>query len=158
MQDDLTGPGATLAQEQQLAQALLLLLRHEQQGLIDADTDVVMSLLAEKSRLVASLRSLAAAREQALLNAGHPVSEKGMQAWLLGTKASAGLRLNWSTLMETSRTAREMNRINGLLIHRHMLRNQAALEVLQGRPAHSNVYGPNGQTTQRQQSRSRVIG
>jgi flagella synthesis protein FlgN len=159
MKTDFTGPGATLEQEIQCTTALQQLLQQEQQALIDADTEAVMALLAEKNQLVASLKPLAAVREQALLAAGHPASQAGMQAWLASTTASSTAAVQcWSRLMALSRTAQQMNRINGLLIQRHMINNQAALDILQGRPAHGNVYGPKGQTAQSTQSRKRIIG
>lgn len=158
MKNDIVAPGAALHMELQLAESLLVLLQQEQQGLIDADTRVVMSLLEEKSRLVAGIRPLSNARLQMLGAGGHVATEAGMQAWLATQPQPAALARCWARLRDISLQAREINRINGLLIHRHLIRNQAAIDVLQGNPAHSRVYGPDGQPAQRQPSRSRVVG
>lgn len=158
MHPELSGPGTTLPMELQLADALLALLRQEQQCLIEADTAGVLPLLEEKSQLVSSLKTLAQARELALAGAGHPISMAGMTAWLDHGAGSADLQHCWSGLLKTSRMAQEVNRVNGLLIRRHMLGNRAALDVLQGQAGNGNVYGQNGQTSARPASRSLLIG
>ena len=158
MKNDVIEPGAALQMEMQLAESLLVLLQQEQQGLIDADTRKVLSLLEEKSRLVAGIKPLSNARLQMLGAGGHVATEAGMQAWIAQQPQALALGRCWARLRDISLEASEINRINGLLIHRHLIRNQAAIDVLQGNPAHSRVYGPDGQTAQRQPSRSRVIG
>jgi flagella synthesis protein FlgN len=62
-------------------------------------------------------------------------------------------------LLEIAAQAKELNRVNGLLLGQHMARNQQALNILQGnnQPA-GTIYGPNGQPTSAASTRRLVVG
>lgn len=148
-------PAAGLAQERELAQELLDCLRQEQTYLIQADVDALGACAARKSNLVEQMNMLAKARMQALGQAGYPVSEAGMLAWL-ATQQDA-VREVWRTLRDIATSGKELNRTNGLLIHQHMNRNQGGLQALRGggQPA---VYGRDGQQNVRTAGRTFVAG
>ena len=81
-----------------------------------------------------------------------------MQAWLAdGAERSADAL--WQEVLGLTREAKELNRVNGILINKHMNNNQSALRALrmpvQGGSA---LYGPSGQATSALASRRFVIG
>jgi len=155
-------PDASLAEEQQAAKALIDLLHHEQAMLIAADLDSLTMVTERKAPIVALMSELATHRHRALAAAGFTANEAGMQAWV-DTKAN-GLLLHpeaasaYIALLATARQAQEINRINGLLINTHMVRNQSALNVLRVQGSGGNFYGPDGQATSRGVGRGLVVG
>ena len=81
-----------------------------------------------------------------------------MKAWLDKTPDLDLVHASWSELLELIKAAKEFNRVNGLLISKHMIRNQNTLQVLQGPKQGGSLYGPNGQSTLTTPTRSLVIG
>jgi len=150
-------PTAQLRQEADAARALLELLKQEQALLIEADVDRLPSLLEQKSALVVRFADMTGARHRTLAAVGFAPNEAGMQSWLKKNQR-APLELCWSELIALVRSAKEANRINGLLINKQMQNNQNAINVLHGNTQGSGIYGPNGQATTNTVSRSRVIG
>ena len=138
-------PEHQLQEELRMARALLDLLNKEQAQLIAADIDALTALTEEKTRLVTRMSALAAERHQALAIAGFAATEEGMQAWLANRQPDTTLQ-SWQELLQLARSAKEVNRSNGLLIGKHLARNQSALNVLKGGPQGQALYGPNGQS------------
>jgi flagella synthesis protein FlgN len=64
----------------------------------------------------------------------------------------------WSGMIATAQAAKEINRTNGLLINKHMVHSQNALNILRGQTGSNNFYGPDGQTKNSVNSRNLVIG
>lgn len=151
-----TAPSASLAQEFECGSALLKLLQQEQELLISADAEGLNAAVEEKSRLVARLAELTGQRHMALAACGLEASEAGMQAWYDAGASDA--RDTWERLLELAHGAKELNRINGMLIGQHLSRTQTALNVLRGAPAGSSMYGPDGQTTAPASGRKFVVG
>jgi flagella synthesis protein FlgN len=81
-----------------------------------------------------------------------------MQAWLQEPQAQQVAGPVWKALLEVAGKAKELNRVNGLLIGQHMTRNQQALNILQGAPAAGTMYGPDGQNASATSTRRLVIG
>lgn len=135
------------------------LLKKEQASLISADVDALAALSEEKAGLVARMTELALNRHSALRTLGFEASEAGMQVWLQTPQAPKAATQAWSELLEIASQAKEANRVNGLILGQHMMRNQQALNVLQGnnQPA-GTIYGPNGQTTSSASTRRLVVG
>ena len=92
--------------------------------------------------------------DQLLAAAGYAASDTGMQSWLDRKGCHSD---HWDALLSLAKSAREINRTNGLLINKHMTRNQQALDVLQGTAPSSNFYGPNGQATSQVSTRRRLL-
>ncbi|MES2534879.1 MAG: flagellar protein FlgN [Pseudomonadota bacterium] len=149
---------ACMHEEHQAALSLLTVLTQEQQSLVDADTDGLAALTAEKTKLVARMSALAHQRHRTLALAGFAASEAGMLAWLDNPAVQADGRETWRELLSVMRSAQELNRTNGLLINKQMARNQQALKVLQGGAQAGNFYGPNGQATITSVGRRLVVG
>ncbi|HCY62957.1 MAG TPA: flagellar protein FlgN [Oxalobacteraceae bacterium] len=150
-------PAHKLHEENRHARMLLDLLQKEQAQLIAADINALTSLTEEKARLVARMSELAAERHTALAAAGFAATEEGMQAWLDSLQPST-VRQSWKELLDLARAAKDINRSNGLLIGKHLARNQGALNVLKGGPQDQALYGPNGQSSVTPGGRGLAIG
>jgi flagellar biosynthesis protein FlgN len=157
MHPSASNPAASLVEENQTVARLLQLLEQEQQQLIGANIDDLTVLMEEKAQIVIKMAELAKQRYRTLGEAGFEPQESGMQAWIDASKSIAAGK-SWTALLELARNAKELNRINGMLIGKHMVRNQNALNVLQGGSQAGSFYGPNGQSTIKPGSRSLVLG
>lgn len=153
-----TTPAATLRDEQIAAQQLIDLLAQEEACLISEDADALSKLTAEKSRIAVQMAGLAQRRHALLGTAGFEAAEGGMQGWLRSGNASEEDAGAWVALLSLAMTAKERNRVNGLLIGQHLARNQAALGILQGNAQGGAFYGPNGHSTSKIGSRGLAIG
>jgi flagella synthesis protein FlgN len=137
-------PLDSLRAEHQAMWALLDILKQEQQHLVVADIEGLTSLTAEKSALVAQMASLAQSRHGALAAAGFLPQEAGMEAWVAASGDAEATQL-WQGLLAHTHEAKEMNRINGMLINKHMSHTQGALQALRPQAAAANnLYGPSG--------------
>jgi flagella synthesis protein FlgN len=159
MQATGSNPAATLSDEIAASNELADVLRREQAALIAAEIDALPALTTEKAQLVARIAVLANARYQALAAAGFADEEEGMKAWVGTPTCPAAAAASWNALLHAARSAKELNRVNGLLIAKHLGRNQASINVLQqGSRQGPTLYGPNGQTSTGPGSRGLVIG
>jgi len=140
------------SQDAQLLNALVGLLSKEQASLVNMDIDDIERILDEKSALLKTITGATKARHQALGQAGFDANENGMTTWV-HQSANATDRATWETFQTELAQAKELNRVNGLMINQHFKRNQNTLNQLQGKPASTGVYGRNGQTTTSNQSR-----
>lgn len=156
MQKSASTPSDSLGEEFSAGQALLQLLKTEQELLIQADVDGLARLTEDKAKTVARMSELALLRHRSLAAAGFDASEAGMQNWVKGKAAAA--EKSWNDLLELGRQAKEQNRVNGMLIAQHLARTQNALKILQGTPQGGNLYGPNGQSTSQSNRRTLVVG
>lgn len=138
-------PDSTLAAERQLLASLTELLREEQRLLVAADADALLQVTPRKNQLVQQLAAQAVERHRLLSQAGFEGAEAGMEPWLAAHGAS-GARTEWEQLLAAAREAKELNRVNGMLINKHMAHNQQVLAELrpEGANADSTVYGPGG--------------
>ncbi len=146
----------TLDEERDAMRCLLGLIQQEQALLIEADIDGLNAITDEKAGTVARMSELVNTRLHALTAAGYPQSDAGMQAWLASQAADA--TETWAELLALTQSAKEINRVNGLLINTHLTRNQVALNVLHGADQRSGFYGPDGQAKISVTARNLVIG
>jgi flagella synthesis protein FlgN len=112
----------------------------------------------EKGKVAMHMAELANNRHRLLSAAGFEAAESGMQAWLECPAATDADRGMWKELLDLADSGKELNRVNGMLIAQHMSLNQSALNVLQGTPEGSSIYGPNGQSATKIGSRRLVVG
>lgn len=152
-----TNPAGSLSEENKAARSLLQLLQQEQDRLVAAKIDGLVELTEEKAKIIARMAELANMRHSALASAGFEPKETGMKAWI-DKIASQTISKSWSELLSLVRHAKEMNRTNGLLINKHMARNQVALNVLKGGTQGGNFYGPDGQAKAYSSARGLAIG
>ena len=153
----LPDPSAGLHNEQQIMQALQQLLLQEQATLVEASIDGLVALMQTKGALVSDLGRHARQRHAALGAHGFSADETGMRDWITSAPSKEAESI-WNALLEMTKEARELNRINGMLIARHLSRNQSELNVLQGKPNNSNFYGRDGQSTGKGVGRGLAIG
>ena len=150
-------PSASLRSEQRAIRSLLDLLQQEQSTLIEAAIDGLADLTQAKAALVSELGVLAKSRHAALGATGFSANESGMRDWL-AKQRSGNSEAEWNALLTMTTEAKELNRINGMLISRHLLRNQTELNILQGKPQSGGFYGPDGQSTAKGIGRGLGIG
>jgi len=143
-------------QDAQLVNKLLALMSREQTSLVMADIDAIESLLEEKSVLLQQLNLAAKSRYEALATNGYEASEVGMTAWLKQYAKSA-MNDSWAEFQKALSQAKEMNRLNGMLISKHFNRNQQMLNHLQGNPNAGGVYGRDGQAKPQGNSRAALM-
>lgn len=155
----VASPAALLANEQQLLDNLTSLLEQEQALLIAADAEALAALTPRKQHLVQGLSAAATARHQMLGAAGFAAGEDGMAPWL-AAQQDPSLSAAWAALLDQTRQARDLNRLNGSLIQRQMTHNQQALAALRaaGVGAAAQTYGPSGETINGGRANRYVLG
>lgn len=155
----MTLPNATLTSEHERIAALVDLMKQEQQLLVAADADALGELTPRKVALVQELAQLSRQRHGALGAAGFIAAEAGMEPWLAARGDDAS-RAAWSQLLAATAEAKELNRVNGMLLNRQMAHNQTVLNALRTPTAapESTLYGAKGQTFGSAPSRRFVLG
>lgn len=137
-----------LSQEIRSARELMDILQEEQNQLLLSNIDELEPLIAKKATLVAQLGQHARDRHAYLKEAGYEPTQIGMSNWINNCAApekAAELSNSWNELVEISKSAKEINRLNGLLISSHMRRNQQTLAILHGEnDENTGLYGPDG--------------
>jgi flagella synthesis protein FlgN len=153
-------PLNSLREEQQIMASLLDLLRQEQHLLVTAEIDGLPALTTRKTALVTQMTLLSAQRHRSLGKCGYAAEEAGMDTWIAASgDARDESSALWQALLKHTREAKELNRINGMLINKQMAHAQDALQALspQGTPA-NNFYGPGGISTTVPRSRGFIAG
>ncbi len=152
-------PASTFATERQLLDSLTALLKEEQRLLVAADAEGVSAITPRKTQLVQQLATEAAVRHRALAAAGFAGGEAGMDPWL-AAQGAGDVRTQWESLLEAAREAKELNRVNGMLINKHMANGQQQLVELGVTEAGGNaaVYGPGGLSIGAGPSKKFVVG
>jgi flagella synthesis protein FlgN len=151
-------PAATLEEEQRVAQELIDCLKDEQQCLIRADMAPLALTTTRKAALVTRLATLSKSRHHALGMVGHAADESGMPTWLPTSRKPPIHGQQWQALLALARDAKEVNRVNGVLIGAHLSRTQGMLQAMRGGTANAGVYGPNGQHSVSGMGRALVVG
>jgi flagella synthesis protein FlgN len=154
----IASPGATLRDEQQLIGSIVELMKTEQQLLISADADGLAGLTPKKLQLAQQAAGLSRMRHKALAAAGFPASEAGMEPWL-AVGGNDDTRAQWDRLLDLTRDAKELNRVNGMLVNKQLAHTQGTLNALRGAEGGAaGVYGRSGQTLGAGPSRRYVVG
>ena len=153
-------PMESLRAEHEVLASLVELMKAEQAHLVALDTDGLQAITEQKAQVVAKATEVAQQRHRNLAIAGFAVEEAGMQAWLASINSKSVVDA-WQQLLDITRAAKELNRVNGILINKQMAYNQNALDSLHA-PAQAknpnNVYGKNGQTSTATNTRRIVVG
>jgi flagella synthesis protein FlgN len=153
-------PLNSLREEAHIMATLLDVLKQEQQLLVAAEIDGLPAITTKKTALVTQMTLLSAQRHRSLGKSGFPAEEAGMDAWIAASgEARDESATLWQALLQHTREAKELNRINGMLINKQMGHTQGALQAL--RPpgsASTNFYGPGGISTTLPRSRGFLAG
>jgi flagella synthesis protein FlgN len=154
----IASPGATLRDEQQLIGSIVELMKTEQQLLISADADGLSGLTPKKLELAQQATGLSRMRHKALAAAGFSADEAGMEPWL-AVGGNDDTRAQWGMLLALTRQAKELNRVNGMLVNKQLAHTQGTLNALRGAEGGAaGVYGRSGQTLGAGPSRRYVVG
>jgi flagella synthesis protein FlgN len=154
----IASPGATLRDEQQLIGSIVELMKTEQQLLISADADGLSELTPKKLQLAQQAAGLSRMRHKALAAAGFSADEAGMEPWL-AVGGNDNTRAQWGRLLVLTRQAKEINRVNGMLINKQLAHTQGVLNALRGAEGGAAaVYGRNGNALGSGPSRRYVVG
>ncbi|WEF33203.1 flagella synthesis protein FlgN [Pseudoduganella chitinolytica] len=151
-----TTPMHSLKAEHTLIISLREVLLQEQNLLVAADIDKLDPLTARKAELINEMALTANQRHRSLGAAGFARGEAGMEAWLAAHGSDAD-KLLWHDVLDQTREAKELNRLNGMLINRQLSHTQGALQALRPQ-AQVGVYGPSGRTATSTFSRGFVAG
>jgi flagella synthesis protein FlgN len=154
-----TSPHQTLPAEHQHISSLVELMKQEQQYLVALDADGLAGLTPKKNALLQELAALSKERHAALAAAGCEGSEAGMEPWL-AVAGNPEQRAQWEDLLALTREAKELNRVNGMLINKQLAHNQGVLNALRT-PAGTQagaIYGATGQTLGGGPSKRFVVG
>ena len=152
-------PHSTLQDELKLIGCLIDLMKQEQQFLVAANTDGLQTLTPLKTQLIEQMAVCAKQRHASLAADGFADSEAGMEAWL-ARMGNAPASTAWQLLLERTGEAKELNRVNGMLINKQMTNNLTLLNAMRA-PAgatDASVYGPSGQTSSVTGKRPLVVG
>lgn len=136
-----------------LVSELLNDLQSEQSALVSADLDTIERMVDKRVELLQGLGAAANARYDALAAAGFEPNEQGMSAWLK-KQSSQLLDQAWVSFQQQLVQAKELNRLNGILINKNFQRNQEKLDALNGKTSAPQFYGKNGQAHRANSSRS----
>ncbi|MDP8568100.1 flagella synthesis protein FlgN [Methylophilus aquaticus] len=126
-----------------LVAQLLRDLQEEQTALVSADLDTIERMVDSRVELLQALGAAANQRYDALAAAGYEANENGMAAWLK-QQSSQTLDKAWVAFQAHLSQAKELNRLNGILINKNFLRNQEKLDALSGKTTIPQFYGKNG--------------
>ena len=151
-------PSSNLAAEKQAVLRLIAALQQEQLLLSgNGDAEEIPKVIGEKAKIVAEMAGFADQRHKLLASIGFDASENGMQNWLDQQGAAPDKQL-WDELFELAQSAKEVNRVNGLLVGKQMAINQNALKILQGITGGGSFYGPDGSASVRTSGRPLGVG
>ncbi|MFL9923721.1 flagellar protein FlgN [Herbaspirillum lusitanum] len=141
-------PSDRLAQEKDALSRLVGNLQQEQVLLAQTDAEGITDLISAKAQIVYEMATFAGERHKLLAALGFGADENGMQQWM-DQQGSDEARQLWSELFELAQEAKELNRVNGLLIGKKMALTQNAMTILQGKVQGGSFYGPDGQSSMR---------
>jgi flagellar biosynthesis protein FlgN len=146
-------PNISFELDARLANQLLEVMQQEQTALIHGDIDAIEGLLTEKSTLLQRMNLAVLNRYEDLSASGFEGSEAGMNQWLK-QQANPNINRAWNAFKKTLIEAKEINRLNGLLINRQFNLKQQTLQQLQGNMGNGETYGRSGKADLNPMSRT----
>jgi flagellar biosynthesis protein FlgN len=152
-------PHSTLQDELKLIVCLIDLMKQEQQFLVAANSDGLSTLTPLKTQLIEQMVVFAEQRHRSLAAEGFAATETGMAAWVVRV-SDAALAAAWQQLLAKTAEAKELNRVNGMLINKQMNHNQGLINAMRtpAGAADTAFYGPQGQATAVTGKRRLVVG
>ncbi|MCB1907734.1 MAG: flagellar protein FlgN [Rhodocyclaceae bacterium] len=133
-----------LHEEAAILHDFVALLEREQSLLLDGETDALLDMAGQKTRMYRRLQYLSDERSRLFAGARQQPSEAAIRQLL---SAHTTALADWENVVRLARQAGEQNQINGRLIGERMQTNQQALAVLMAAAAQPGAtYGPDGQS------------
>lgn len=142
----MTTLAGILRAEADLASAFVILLEEEQEALKKGDADALPALVERKAATIAKLTPHSALRNRTLANEGLPADRPGVEKWLRQHPKEQSARKEWERLLEITRQAQELNRVNGELIRLRQKHTAETLDALLP-GLRQDLYSPEGQTS-----------
>jgi flagellar biosynthesis/type III secretory pathway chaperone len=147
MAADFSGFLETIAGEADSIARFVRLLERENALLAEGRTDELPAAVEEKEWLAAQLNELTQRRGRWLVELGFSPDRQGMEAWAARYPEQKEAIAAWHRVLSLAARAKEQNRVNGQLIQLHMQFAGQALDVLQRKESHLDLYGPDGRST-----------
>lgn len=129
---------------------LVEVLKQEQAALMQAPSlplmDEINAVTRQKNQYISAISQLSQCRKNELGRLGFSQLETISPVWI----NDEAQKNSWAQLLKVTKKAKELNRVNGLLITRHLMRNQSTLDVLYHSHRPSTIptlYGSNGQSS-----------
>lgn len=142
-----------IADEGDVVQQFVDVLKVEQTALASGDTDVLPELADKKGQLAVQISQLAEQRNAILMTLGSGVDRSGIENWCALHPTERLASDAWARILTLASEARELNRLNGELIQLRMSANAKALEALRAGKDSLDLYGPDGQSAKPGQRR-----
>ena len=136
----------------QHAEKLAAVLKAERQILQQRDQHQLATLIGEKEQLLAKLDQSAKLRSQWLQQLGFKPNAEAWQT-LIEQQQDSALLETWKSLSSAVRDCRELNEVNGRLIGRSQQTLTKLLNIMRGTSASPQLYGSDGNTQNRSESR-----
>ena len=152
-------PHQSLQEELNLITCMIDMMKQEQHFLVAADTEALGALTPLKLQLIDQMAHLAGKRHAALAADGFAATETGMEGWLV-RMAHPGINSLWQQLLEKTREAKEINRLNGMLVNKQLSHTETLITAMRtpAGAADQPFYGPSGQSAPVTGKRRLVIG
>ena len=147
---------SALTAERNSLSDFVTLLEHEQNALVENDTDLLMQLAEQKSARALSLSNLINTRHHLLKTALNEPTTESTLTWLQA-HCKQGLSL-WKEIRVLGEKAKQLNQNSGELIQMKLRHNQQAMTVLNNAANKANLYGPDGQPNLSVIGRGRTLG
>ena len=147
-------PSVLLQAEIDGYRSLISLLAVEQEALRTADADALAKVVQAKLQKVSALQSMAVARVKALSATGCEETAAGIRRWLASGHDAGGAAEQWALLVGLAAGAQRSNELNQRLAavqQRHFDRAIAALWQAAGK---ATIYGADGRSQHRGDSRT----
>lgn len=129
---------------------LVDVLKDEQAALTQAPSLTLMeeinAITKHKNQLIGDITQLSQLRHSELIRLGFNPDADIVSAWLQDQPQKEC----WANLIKHTQKANELNRMNGLLISRHLMRNNVTLQVLckhHQTDTMPSLYGADGQSS-----------
>jgi flagella synthesis protein FlgN len=137
---------------------LVAILKLEQECLIKADLPGLDSLITRKESLLLDLNQAAKARREIVAQSGRGNDRQDVVEFIMNTPADNRMETlaAWQTLLREAERAKELNRVNGVLIHRHSSVVRQRLNTLRG--TDTTTYESSGKSSALARSRTLVVG
>ena len=133
-----------LHEEAAMLNDFVSLLEREQSLLLEGQTDTLLDMAEQKTRMYRRLQYLSDERARLFAGVRQTPSDGAIRQGLSDHRTA---RDDWEKVIRLAQRASEQNQINGRLIGERMQNNQQALTVLMAAAAQPGAtYGPDGQS------------
>ena len=137
-------PDDMIAEEIEGYRSLIRALESESVALCKVDAAALQAAAEVKQREVVALEALARRREACIREADYPLTQSGIQHWLIDCDPSGHAHLQWERLRDLAREARDANARNGRMLKRSQRHFSNSLHALLDAAGVPTTYGADG--------------